>query len=557
MDTTQPTIVLLGPRGAGKTAALLSALGWLSSPAYACMSPFLPQEISRIGLCSKQGLLQSHLTARENMQFAAGLHGLSGQVRINTLIERSGLEANADQPRAYTLPRTLRRTLQLLIALLPDPDLLLIDDITAGLSLPARRKIWQSIITEQNRRTRTIFYATRDLEAGRVLGDEVWLIEDGRVQRKWLANELPDLLRASAGFAIELKSSTAAQRFFGDVAKLDFVRSTRVRGSRTVEVFVTEGSDTLTLTWMAGLDLAVFQSLPLEIDHLPEGWWRAGTGSSPPELGAGGRVEAEALFLSAILEIALSEWRRHFRSFWKAGNLLLSGVWLLASLELIAPTFENLPDFMHTAPLPLLLSSAMILGLGMETLSRLAATGEMETLFQPAQSKSATLPLSLLAVFDLATIGRRGLLLGLSLGQSLVLAAHAWPLLLFVWAVFVSFPQAPLLLVASAIFWLLTALVSLALTVLTSTLIQRPGWGIWLGWLGWLLAVVSSQLPSGWEPYVWFWPLSGYAAAFERSLEPQRALMPLGFALLGTALLCWLAERSFRLRSAVWSAKKK
>ncbi|MFH1634745.1 MAG: hypothetical protein ABIG63_12185, partial [Chloroflexota bacterium] len=74
-----------------------------------------------------------------------------------------------------------------------------------------------------------------------------------------------------------------------DVAKLDFVRSTRVRGSRTVEVFVTEGSDTLTLTWMAGLDLAVFQSLPLEIDHLPKGWWRAGTDISPPGLGARGR----------------------------------------------------------------------------------------------------------------------------------------------------------------------------------------------------------------------------------------------------------------------------
>ena len=536
-------IILLGSQGAGKTRMLLSLLG----------------RTGRISICSKQNLLQSHLTPRENLQLMASLVGLSGQERVDELLLTSALGDIADQERVYTLPRPSRRMLGLLIALLPNPNTLLIDDLTAGLSLQAKRGIWQFILAEQKRRPRTILYATSDLEAARFLGDEIWLLEDGQVRRKWPADEIPDALRASASFAIELKSIKTAQRFRADVEKLDCVINVRFRGDRVVEALVNEGDDIVTLTWMAGYDLVGFRSLPLEVDQLPDGWYQNGTwkqesNESHEEIDSAlQEIDLSLLQMStAIWQIALSEWRRHFRSFWKAGNLLLTGIWILTALGLIFPLFDNLEHFLRWGSLLLLLSSTMTLGLGLESISRLTTVGEMDTLFQPAQPSSKIRPLSPMVLFDLTHIGRRGLLVGISFGQFLVLMAHAWPLLFYAYAVSISFSLPPVFWAASVIFWLLTASTSLALTVLLSGMIHRPGWGLWLGWLIWLLAVASSQLPSSWAPVVWLWPFAGYSAAFGKLLHPEQILQPLGFALLGTLLTWFFAGRAFCSRSAIW-----
>ena len=541
-------IILLGLEGPDKAHKLLSLL----------------RRSGSISICSRQNVLQNHLTLRENLQLMASLYGEFDEANLEALVQRGSLSDGAVQERVYTLPLVSRRMLGLLIALLPNPDILFIDDLTSGLSPQAKRGVWNFILTEQKRQPRMIFYVTNDLEAARTLGDEIWLVEDGEVRRKWLADEIPAALRASASFAIELKSAKAAQKFYTDIKNLEFVSNVRYRGGRIVEVLLTEGKAIVTLTWMAGYNLIAFRSLPLDVDRLSDGWHQDSTGAQQSEFSKSLAQldipyrESSLAFnqlMKAIWQIALTEWRKHFRSFWKAGNLLLTGIWILSALSLVVPLFGNWDLFLRWGSLPLLFSSTMSLGFGLESTSRLTSVGEMNTLFHPARPKSQVNPLSPLALFDLTHIGRGGLLSGIVLGQFLILVAHAWPLLFYAWGVSISFSPSSSLLAASIIFWLLTAMTSVSLTVLISGIVRRPGWGYWLGWLLCLLVVLSSHLPSRWAPVIWLWPLAGYAAAFEKLLHPQQILQPLGLALLGT-LLSWLfAVSAFRSRSAIWLEK--
>lgn len=490
----------------------------------------------------------------------ASLYGEIDETYLEELLPRGNLYAAADQERVYSLHLVSRRMLGLLVALLSNPDILLIDDLTSGLSPQAKRSIWRFILAEQKRRPRMIFYATNDLEAARTLGDEIWLIEGGRVQRKWPADEMPLMLPASASFAFKLKSSKAAQRFYEDIKALTSVGLARYGGGRIVEALLTEGKTVVTLTWMAGYNLIGFRSLPLEVDRLSDGWYQDGVGGESAELNESfARMElpyresnlSSSQLAEAIWQVARTEWRKHFRSFWKIGNLLLTGIWMLSALGLVLPFFDSLEQFLMWGSLPLLFSSALSLGLGLESISRLTSVGEMDSLFHAAQPKSQARPLSPLALFDLTHIGRGGLLTGIVLGQFLILVAHAWPLLFYAWGVSISFSPPFPLLAASAVFWLLAALSSLSLTVIVGEIVCRPGWGYWLGWLGCPLVVASSYLPSSWAPVVWLWPFAGYSAAFEKMIHPEQMLQPLGLALLGSILSWFLAASAFRSRSAI------
>ena len=510
-----------------------------------------------VGLCTRQNLLQNHLTPRENLQLTAFLNGYHDEARIDELLTDSRLLDVADREPVYTLPRLSRQILGLLAALLPDPDILLIDDLTSGLSLPAKRFVWQFIQAEQKRRPRTIFYCTPDLNVISFLGDQIWLVEDGRVRMKWSAGEISDVLPGNASFAIELNSLKATKKFRDSVKKLNTAIYDHHPGNCVVEVFVKKAEDIVTLTWMAGFDLVSFRSLPLQVDHLPEGWYQdtnqiqqlkdfsngidhsySETHLSSPQI------------IRAIFHIALVEWKKHFRSFWKAGNLLLTGIILLEALSLL---FINLDNFSRAASLPLLLSSALSLGFGIPTLSQLLKSGEFATLFHASQPQSRTSPLSSLTLLDLSLLNRSHFLIGWLFGQFALVLIHSWPMLFYFWAIIDIFATPAPVFWGSIVYWGLMASTSLAFTVLLSARLPSPRWGTFVGWSSWLAIVISSQLPLSWSPFIWLWPPSGYTIAFRRILEHGMVWPPLLLAFCGSIMTFYCAYRTFNIYPSIWS----
>jgi heme exporter protein A len=136
---------VLGPNGAGKTT-LLRLLATLLRPhagELVVLGHRLPQESfalrGKLGLLAHEPLLYRELTARENLRLHAALNGVA-PARIAELLERVGLADRADEP-LRTLSRGLVQRAAICRALLPDPDLLLLDEPYANLDPRAREDV--------------------------------------------------------------------------------------------------------------------------------------------------------------------------------------------------------------------------------------------------------------------------------------------------------------------------------------------------------------------------------------------------------------------------------
>ena len=136
---------MLGPNGAGKTT-LLRLLATLLRPhagELVVLGRRLPEENwavrGRVGLLAHEPLLYRELTVHENLRLHAALNGVP-RSRIDELLEFVGLSARAHEP-LRTLSRGLVQRSAICRALLPNPELLLLDEPYANLDPSAQRAV--------------------------------------------------------------------------------------------------------------------------------------------------------------------------------------------------------------------------------------------------------------------------------------------------------------------------------------------------------------------------------------------------------------------------------
>lgn len=152
----------------------------------------------RVGYMSQSFSLYSELTVRQNLELHAALYRLAPETRaarIEEMLSTFDLRGEADM-RPNGLPLGIRQRLQLAVALIHKPEVLILDEPTSGVDPVARDIFWQYLIDLSRNQGVTIFISTHFMnEAERC--DRISLMHAGRV----LAVGAPDELTRSKGAA--------------------------------------------------------------------------------------------------------------------------------------------------------------------------------------------------------------------------------------------------------------------------------------------------------------------------------------------------------------------
>ncbi len=192
----------LGPNGAGKTTTI-SMLSTILKPTSG--DAFIeghsiikePQEVrKRIGVCPQELILYDYLSARENCEFFAEMHRLPKEKitqQIDFLFTKLGLQHKITA-RSSTLSGGLKRRLNLMMALVMDPEIIFLDEPSAGLDPQAARVTWD-FIRELRDQGKTIILTTHNMHEAEELSDRIYIIDYGQI----IADGSPQALRANIG----------------------------------------------------------------------------------------------------------------------------------------------------------------------------------------------------------------------------------------------------------------------------------------------------------------------------------------------------------------------
>jgi lipooligosaccharide transport system ATP-binding protein len=188
---------LLGPNGAGKTTTLRLCLG-LAEPdrgsvrlAGHCMPQQARQARQQVGVVPQADNLDPDFTVSENLLVFGRYFGMSDdniKERLPLLLEFSNLVAKKDSGIAE-LSGGMKRRLTLARALVNDPDIIFMDEPTAGLDPQARHMIWDKLKGLLNQ-GKTIFLTTHFMDEAERLCDRIAVIDNGCMIAEGVPREL-------------------------------------------------------------------------------------------------------------------------------------------------------------------------------------------------------------------------------------------------------------------------------------------------------------------------------------------------------------------------------
>jgi ABC-type multidrug transport system ATPase subunit len=168
------TLALIGPNGAGKSTLLSLHAGALEPTAGSV------ERVNgvRVGWVPQRPALYDRLTARGNLELFARLEGEEDSPAIaGRLLER--FDVPADRP-AYSLSVGNRQRLNVALALLGEPQVLLLDEPTASLDPGQRRRLWETVTALRDEGGSVVF-ATQNLEEVDLYADRVAILQRGEL----------------------------------------------------------------------------------------------------------------------------------------------------------------------------------------------------------------------------------------------------------------------------------------------------------------------------------------------------------------------------------------
>ncbi|MBT0994765.1 ABC transporter ATP-binding protein [Cellulomonas sp. DKR-3] len=175
-------VAFLGPNGAGKTTTIDMLLG-LAEPdsghvRVLGMDPSDAIAAGRVSAVMQTGGLLKDLTVAETVRLSASFFGAPAAA-VTDAMARAGIAEIAER-RVGTCSGGQQQRLRFALALLPDPDLIVLDEPTTGMDVEGRREFWTALRADAAR-GRTIVFATHYLEEADAYADRVVMVSHGSV----------------------------------------------------------------------------------------------------------------------------------------------------------------------------------------------------------------------------------------------------------------------------------------------------------------------------------------------------------------------------------------
>jgi ABC-2 type transport system ATP-binding protein len=219
---TGEIVAFLGPNGAGKTTTIDMMLGFTrpDEGEVEILGGTPPEAVAqgRIAAVLQTGGLLKDLTVAETVRLTASLFPSARPA--GEVLARAGIADIAGR-RVGSCSGGQQQRLRFALALLPDPDLLLLDEPTTGMDVEGRRDFWAAIRADAGH-GRTVMFATHYLEEADEYADRIVLIRRGRI--------------VADGTPAYVKSLAAGRTVRATLPDADQIALLRVPGVTSVEV---------------------------------------------------------------------------------------------------------------------------------------------------------------------------------------------------------------------------------------------------------------------------------------------------------------------------------
>lgn len=209
----------LGPNGAGKTTTIRILLGLLELTSG--KANILGEDVSRdearrkVGFALEQDGLYENKAAWENLSYYAWIYGVDEPTeRIDRVLDLVGLWDRAND-RVGTYSRGMRQRLALARAMIHDPELLILDEPTAGVDPSGQREVREVILDMAHGEGKTIFLSSHNLDEVQRTCNRIALIDRGEIK---LCGELEQLQQEMGSREVVIETAeTISEPLFAEL----------------------------------------------------------------------------------------------------------------------------------------------------------------------------------------------------------------------------------------------------------------------------------------------------------------------------------------------------
>ncbi|MGB7540051.1 MAG: ABC transporter ATP-binding protein [Anaerolineales bacterium] len=206
----------LGPNGAGKTTSINMICGLMAPDSGEVLihgKSILRDggRARRVGVCPQDIILWERLTCLEQLQFIGEMYGLPAKTarsRSEELLKEMALEEKRNA-QARTLSGGLQRRLNLIMALVHDPEIVILDEPEAGLDPQSRVRVRQYI--QSLARRKTVILTTHNMDEADRVADRIAIIDHGELLRMGTPAELKRTIGEGDVVEIRLAGETSRQ----------------------------------------------------------------------------------------------------------------------------------------------------------------------------------------------------------------------------------------------------------------------------------------------------------------------------------------------------------